>query len=211
MWISDAVDSGQIAVSRAAQHSGHSDAATHWLQTYYHEIPQEFRPDRSELAEFAAFFSTYLISSFDVRSRPGTRGTGPVTSCACDVCMRIVNAPHLQTKKLAARDKRRVNVLMTERIQALAVEHGLELDEKVAMQIATDKRTRRSAAYLTYAYWLIRRLSGESDGPAILGLWRLVAWDPRGGMRPGFELRLHDFQAAEVVILHAIQAACNIG
>lgn len=27
-----------------------------------------------------------------------------------------------------------------------------------------------AAAYVTYAHWLIRRLSGDADGPAILAL-----------------------------------------
>jgi hypothetical protein len=44
-----------------------------------------------------------------------------------------------------------------------------------------------------------------SDGPAILALWRLIAWDPRGGMRPNFELKLDDFRAAEGQLLDAMQ------
>ena len=46
---------------------------------------------------------------------------GPVPiGCRCELCMRIVNAPHLQTKKLYARDKRRADFLMFERVGELA-------------------------------------------------------------------------------------------
>ena len=98
--------------------------------------------------------------------------------------MRIVNASHLQAKKLSTSDKRRADLLMAECLMQFARDNAYDLDERRADQIVSDPATRRSAAYLAYAHWLIRRLSGETDGPAILALWRLIAWDPRGGMHP---------------------------
>ncbi len=77
---------------------------------------------------------------------------------------------------------------MSECLQNLAAQHGIELDENSAAEFLTDQRTRRAAAYVTYGQWLILRLTGESDGPAMLALWRLIAWDPRGGIRHGFKL-----------------------
>lgn len=92
----------------------------------------------------------------------------------------------------------------------LARENGVEINERQAMQFVTDQSTRRSAAYITYAHWLILRLAGESDGPAILALWRLIAWDPRGGMRRDFTLELDDFKLAEVQLLAAIKDATQV-
>lgn len=204
MWITDAIDKGLIQPSRAARHSGGPHAAREWLHSNYYHIPESLRPPKNEIDEFAAFFSTYLTSSFDVSEKPGTKGAGPTpppSECRCDVCMRIINAPHLQAKKLYARDKQRADFLMIECLTQLAEANGLGLHEPLAKRIVTDQTTRRSAAYLAYGHWLIRRLTGESDGPAILALWRIIAWDPRGGMRPEFSLQLDDFKFAEESLL----------
>ncbi|MFC1759785.1 hypothetical protein ACFL2H_13630 [Planctomycetota bacterium] len=208
MWISDAIDKSLILPSQASHHSGGPDAATEWLRSNYYNIPEDLRPTQSEIDEFAAFFSTYLTSSFDVVEKPGTKGEGPTPSwCRCELCMRIVNAPHLQTKKLCANDKRRADFLMSECVGKLAKENQLDIDDKQTTQLVTGKTTRRHAAYIAYGHWLVRRLSGESDGPAVLALWRIVAWDPRGGMRRGFTLQLNDFKVAEKELLAAIRIA----
>lgn len=208
MWISDAIDQGLIQPSRAAHHSGGPDAAVQWLRSNYYNIPEALRPPKNEIEEFAAFFSTYLTSSFDVIQTPGKQGVGPApTGCRCELCMRIVNAPHLQTKKLYAKDKRRADSLMCECVAELAKENGIDLGEESTTQLVTNDKTRRYAATITYGHWLIRRLSGESDGPAVLVLWRLIAWDPRGGMRRGFTLDVADFRVAERELLLAIQTA----
>lgn len=62
-------------------------------------------------------------------------------------------------------------------------------------------------AYIAYGYSLIGRLKGETEGPAVLALWRIIAWDPRGGMRRGFKLKLSDFKLAKRTILEAIREA----
>ena len=208
LWISDAIDKGLIQPSRAANHSGGPDAAIEWLRSNYYHIPEQLRPAENDIDEFAAFFSTYLTSSFDVVEKPGTKGEGPTPSgCRCDLCMRIVNAPHLKAKKLYARDKRRADFLMAECVAELAKNNQLEIDNPLATRLVTNEGTRQYAAYVTYGQWLVRRLDGESDGPAILVLWRLIAWDPRGGMRRGFTLEIDDFKVAEEKLLAAIRNA----
>jgi hypothetical protein len=210
MWISDAIDSGKILPTRAAQHSGGTLAATHWLRSCYYHIPEALRPLPTDIDEFAAFFSTYLLSSFDVVLKPGTKGVGrSMGGCHCEICLRIVNAPHLRAKKLYAVDKRRANVLMCDRIVALARENVRNVDnasiDRFADDLVANVKTRRHAAYLTYGYWLIQRLDGNSDGASILALWRIIAWDPRGGMRRNFHLKLDDFQFAEQVLLSELR------
>jgi len=208
MWISDAINKGLIQPSRAAHHSGGPDAAIEWLRSNYYHIPEKLRPTKRDLEEFASFFSTYLISSFDVVEKPGTKGEGPApTGCRCDLCMRIVNAPHLQAKKLYARDKRRADFLMAEQIAELAKDNRLDADDELVTRLVTDESTRRYAAFVTYGHWLLRRMRGESDGPSILALWRLIAWDPRGGIRRGFTLHINDFKVAEEKLLSSIRNA----
>lgn len=206
MWISDSIDNQLLQPKRAKHHSGGPDAAIEWLRYNYTHIREDLRPPENELDEFGAFFSTYLTSSFDIVEKPGTKGEGPSsTGCHCEICLRIVNAPHLPAKKLFARDKRRADFLMAECVTELAKEYRLNIDEDHAMKLATDNATRRDAAYIAYGHWLIKRLSGETDGPAILALWRIIAWDPRGGMRSGFTLELNDFKVAEENLLAAIR------
>ena len=208
MWIADAIDSDKIQPSRAAHHSGGPDVAIEWLRANLYNIPEGLRPTESQIDEFGAFFSTYLISSFDVVEKPGTRGEGPTPSfCRCEICMRIVNAPHLQAKKLYARDKRRADHLMSEFVIELADHHRMDINDEIATRIVNGTTTRRPAAYMTYGQWLISRLDGVSDGPAILALWRLIAWDPRGGIRRGFELELDDFKVSEAALVSAIKNA----
>jgi hypothetical protein len=207
LWISDALDQGKIRVSQASHHSGGPAAATQWLKANYDDIPEELRPNKRDLTEFGAFFSTYIMSSFDVIKKPGTRGEGAATGCHCELCLRIVNAPHLQAKKLCARDKRRAEMLMEDCIIELAKQHGIQISYDQAAEIVANPRTRRAAAYLTYGHWLIMRLSGESDGPSILALWRIIAWDSRGGRIHGFKLKLEDFPKAEKLLLKVLGIA----
>lgn len=205
MWISDAINRGKIQPSRAARHSGGGEAAKQWIQDFYFDIPEDLRPKKSDIDEFAGFFSTYLTSSFTVVENPGKRGPGPVGTCWCDVCTQLVNAPHLQTKKLYARDKSRANILMEDRLEAFAERNALLVDRDKIVAVVTSKETRRSAAYITYGHWLVMRLEGKSDGPAILALWRMIAWDPRGGMRAGFTLKIEDFRSAEHAVYSALR------
>lgn len=208
LWISDAIDKGLIQPSNVAHNASACDAATEWLRRNYHLIPDELRPNHATLGEFAAFFSTYLTSSFDVVEKPGTQGKGPVsqTGCRCELCMRIVNAPHLQAKKLYTADKRYAELLMTQCLVELARDNGLPIDDESISRLVIGAETRRAAAYMTYGHWLIRRLKGESPGASILALWRLIAWDPRGGMRRGFTLELNDFMIAEKTLFAALRA-----
>jgi hypothetical protein len=210
MWISETIDKGQMLPSRASAHLDNAEAATEWLRCNLAHIPQHLRPPQDSFDEFGAFFSTFLISSFDVvETNPRNRrqDPDPPFGCRCPLCLRIASAPHLQAKKLYARDKKAAELLMTEYVAHLARENGIEIDDEHAASIVADERTRRSAAYMTYGHWLIRRLAGESDGPAILALWRLIARDPRGGMRPNFELKVDDFRQAEKRLLEAIRIA----
>lgn len=212
MWISEKIDKGQIVAKRAAKHSGGPEAAIDWLRTYWLDLPKTLRPDKEDIDEFGAFFSTYLLSSFDVVLKPGTRGTessAGFCDCRCPVCVRIVNASHLRPKKLYAADKRRATNLMFECVSAMASELALNVNESAIEQLVRDSRIRRSAAYLTYGYWSIERLEGRSAGAAILVLWRLIAWDPRGAPRPNFVLALKDFQAAEESLIIRLRELHN--
>ena len=83
----------------------------------------------------------------------------------------------------------------------------MRISDKLITRLLASEESRRWAAFITYGDWLIKRLSGDSDGPAILALWRIIAWDPRGGVRRGFRLELDGFRNAERNLQEAIKSA----
>ncbi|MEP3480758.1 MAG: hypothetical protein ABJZ55_16030 [Fuerstiella sp.] len=212
MWLSDALNADLIQPAFAARHSGGPEAAIQWLDSNHGEIPEHLRPRGSDLAEFGAFFSTYLLSSFEVVEQRGATRVGRARGiCRCEICQRLTNAPFLRTRKVYARHKRRANMLMEDCLQVLAKKHHLNIDVSRINQLVANQQTRRDCAYLAYGYWLVQRLSGESDGTSVLALWRLIAWDPRGGMRRGgmrrgFSLKLEDFQSARERLLVVLRS-----
>jgi hypothetical protein len=107
--------------------------------------------------------------------------------------------------KLTKADKGRAFELMTDRIAALAEEEKVAVTPERCRSIAGDPETRRFSAYSTYGYWLINRLDGHTDGPAVLALWRLIAWNEKGSPIQGFSLRYEDFASAEHSLLRAME------
>lgn len=204
-WVADAVQKGFIAATRAHEYANVSDAAFEWIDRHYSNIPSQMRPDRRHLKEFANFFATYVTSSFDIVEQPGVRLVSQC-GCYCPLCRHLVNARHLQPKKLTKRDKNRAMNLMIDRVTALALEEGFSLNSEAATNIVQDLAARRSAGYSTYGYWLIKRTEGISDGKAILALWREIAWHPTGSPIREFMLRYEDFVDAEQSLIAAMHS-----
>jgi hypothetical protein len=197
------IDSNDLT-THAHQYAKSADAAFDWIDEHYMNLPAAARPDRRHLREFANFFGTYVTSSFDVIERPGTRRISSC-GCYCPLCVQIVNAPILQPKKLTKGDKARALGLMADRVTALAFEEGIAAQPEHVTAVARGNETRRHAAYSAYGYWLIRRLEGESDGKAVLSLWREIAWSKTGSPIKGFKLRYEDFIDSEVSLVGALQ------
>ena len=167
-WIGTAIEKGQIQVDRAEQHSDTPDAAFDWIERNWWLLPQKLRPDKAHAREFANFFWTYVTTSFNVIAHPGSRLQPGDCGCMCPLCARIMSAPHLQPKKLVRADKRRADQLMIDRVAALAKEEALEAAPNRFTDMVNEFGTRRSAAFSAYGQWLINRLAGQTDGPAIL-------------------------------------------
>ncbi|TWT37986.1 hypothetical protein KOR34_29520 [Posidoniimonas corsicana] len=207
LWISRSLESGLLQPSRAGRHYSGAEAAALWIESNLRFIPAELRPPPDELEEFTAFFSTYLTSSFDVvvEQPDPCGGIRVIGYCDCQVCRRIQNASHLRAKRVYARDKRRAALLMAECLTLMAMAHKIETTDERIENLLSHPSTRQQAAFLAFGHWLVRRLSGDSDGPAVLALWRMIAWDPRGGMRRGFVLGLGHFRSAERALLASLR------
>ena len=195
-WLSDGISNGSVLPS-PKRHAGSAKAAAHFISNNVYAAPEELLPHPDDAEVFSAFFGTFLTSTFDVIEKPGTRGMGALNGCNCDVCMRIVQAPHLQPKKLYARDKKRADHLMEQYLSEFAKQSDLTVSQSALETLIRSSDSRRDAAMVTYCHWLVRRLDGECDGPAVLALWRLVSRSDKGGVLRGFTLTVAECQAAE--------------
>ena len=199
-WLSDSIANGTV-LPTPQRHAGSAEAASQLIANNIYLAPEELLPHPSDAGQFSAFFGTFLTSTFDVVETPGTQGASPLGGCNCEVCMRIVAAPHLQPKKILARDKRRANVLMIDYLDTIVCENGWVPSREALAVIIDLTEQRRNIALLTYCHWLILRLSGECDGPAVLALWRIISRSEKGGILKDFKLSVEAFQAAETKVL----------
>jgi hypothetical protein len=209
-WVAEAVGKGFIPATRAHHYANTCEAALAWMEEHYFNFPAAMRPERQYLRAFANFFGTYVMSSFDIVEQPGTRLESRC-GCYCALCAHLVNAPHLQAKKLTTRDRDRANELMVSRVTGLAREEGIGTSEQDAATIVQSDETRRFAGYSAYGHWLIRRLEGDTDGKAILALWREIAWKRTGSPIKNFQLRYKDFIDAEVSLVDALRSMIVYG
>lgn len=204
-WVTGAIEKGFIPATRAHEYACISESALDWIEEHHLNLPTEARPERVYLVPFANYFATYMETSFDILEQPGKRLVSPC-GCYCRFCSYVVNAPHLQPKKLTSRDKKRAGTLMADRVSTLALEEGIDLPQEDAARIAADPVTRRAAAYSTYGFWLIKRTQGISDGTSILALWRELAWRSSGSPIKDFKLCYADFADAEEALIAAFRS-----
>jgi hypothetical protein len=93
---------------------------------------------------------------------------------------------------------------MVARVVSLGSEHGVVIDEGMARSLLDEPAVRRAAGYAAYGGSLLDRLRGETDGPAVLALWREVAWTRAGSPIKDFQLDVRDFIASEQRLLDAM-------
>ena len=58
----------------------------------------------------------------------------------------------------------------------MAEEENVSVKPERRSEIPGDPCTRRSARFSIYGYWLINRLFGYTDGPAVLALGERSRW-----------------------------------
>lgn len=201
-WLSTAISKGVIRFDRAHDYMDESEAAEDWISEHYLNFPPNCRPELDEVSAFARFFATYLATSFDLVEQPKEHVTSSC-GCWCRFCAYLVSASHLQTKKLSRRDKERAKKLKIAALQQLSFEFNLALDQQQVEQLIESRRSAMDASLLAYGQQLLARTRGHSQGPAVLALWREVAWN-QTAPRKGFELKAEDILRAEESLACAI-------
>jgi hypothetical protein len=195
-WMAKAVEEGFIQFETAHNYSSLPEAAEAWILRHYENIPPRARVPRQDLADFCAFFSTYMQNSFDLVANPGKQLYSPDAHCFCSMCSWLVNAPNLKTKKVGPSDKRRARNMKAAAIRDIAAEHAVDLTDERVDAIVDDPLLREAVSLVTYGHDLLRRMKGIATGAAVLALWRGFAWTETGSPKKGFRLNAD-------VILHA--------
>ncbi len=204
LWLSTAIEKGFVQFNRAHDFMDEAEVAADWIQGHLLNLPPECRPEQHEqLKPFAQFFATYLTTSFDLVKEPGKR-LEPYGSCTCPMCSYIVAASHLKTKKLFRRDKLRARKLKITAVQQLSREHDAFLDQEQAEKLVDSEANATDVATLAYGQQLVERVRGKSEGPAVLALWREIAWKKTGSPKKDFKLDAEAILNAEQSLVNAI-------
>jgi hypothetical protein len=202
LWLRGAISKGVIRLDRAHDYMSETEAATEWIDRHYLNLPPDCRPEKDQLASFARFFATYLTTSFDVVKQPGQQLTSSC-GCYCSHCAYLAAASHLKTKKLLPRDKQRARKMKIAALQQLSMEYHAELERQQLEKLINSETSAADVALLTYGQQLIERAHGRSAGPAVLALWREIAWD-KTAPRKGFQLDAEAILRAEQSLASAI-------
>lgn len=204
-WLATAINRGFIQFDHAHEYMDQNEAATEWIKRHLLNLPPNCRPDSNDIDMFARFFATYLTTSFDLAVLPGKRLT-TVCGCYCSFCAYAVSAPSLKTKKLSQKDKERARKLKVFRLKQLASENNASLNEKAIDKLIDSPETAIDVSLITYADQLLERTNGRSNGPAVLVLWREIAWE-KNAPRKNFQLEVDNILRSEQSITERIGPA----
>lgn len=204
IWLSTAISKGFIHFDRAHDYLDEAEAAAGWILGHFDNLPADCRPEqRDQLKPFAQFFATYLTTSFDLARVPGTR-LESWCGCYCSICASLMIASHLKTKKVSRRDKQRAKNLKVAVVQNLANELGTYLEQDQAEKLIDSHTSATDVATVAYGHQLTERVRGSSKGPAVLALWREIAWEKTGAPKKEFKLDAEDILRAEQSLVNAI-------
>ena len=195
-WLGGAMAKGVIQFDRAHDYMDEAGAAEEWIRGHYHNLPPSCTVALDQLPAFARFFATYLTTSFELVEHPRKRVESSC-GCYCPICTYIVAAPQLKVRKLVRRDKERARKIKIAALQQLAREHNTELDSRQAETLIDSPDSALDISLIAYGQQLLARVKGVSAGPAVLALWREIAWDKRGAPKKNFELAADDILRAE--------------
>jgi hypothetical protein len=202
LWLSTAVVKGVIRFDRAHDYMDEAEAAEDWIGGHYENLPLDARPKRELLKPFSRFFATYLTTSFELIKEPGHQLSSEC-GCYCRMCSYFVGAQNLKTKKLLPRDRERARKAKLVALQQLSIENNAHLDREQLEKMIDAKNSAADVTLLTYGHQLIERTHGRSAGPAVLALWREIAWDTTAPKK-NFVLEADDIVRAEESLVTAM-------
>ena len=81
-------------------------------------------------------------------------------------------------------------------LQQLAFECDTRLDQKQAEELIDSPDSAMEASMIAYGQQLVARSRGISEGPAVLALWREIAWD-KTAPKKNFQLEADNILTAQ--------------
>lgn len=203
-WLGNAENEGFVSVIKSHAGSFACDAARIWVETHIYNIPDDCRPPAGQIEAFSNFFGTYLETSFELVANLKAVYVSDC-GCSCPMCSQLANPRYLKPKSLGRADKERAHKLRIRRLEMLAREEGLPSFELRIREGLEDEDLRRHASFSAYGSALLNRLKGISDGPAVLALWRDLAWTREGYPIRRFKLTAQDIMQAEKSLLNLLK------
>ena len=207
-WVAAAVGRGFVAFGTLHQYMSASEAAEAWIKQHFENIPPACRPAAREgpqLARFANYFASYLASSFEIVKEPASQLVFK-GGCVCSYCAYFRAGSHLKMKKLRPEDKRRAERLKRDYLKQLALNYGIHASGAIVTDLLRQPESSRDAALAAYAVQLLRRCAGLPTTPAVLALWREIAWTAANTPDKNFKLSAELIKTAEARLVKALTA-----
>jgi len=208
-WLEKALADGFITPEAAGTYATSEDAAYSWLDKHYLNLPNNARPERSDLRAFSNFFSTYLHCTFDLDVEPGTVLYSPNAHCFCPICSWMVQKPHLRPKKVTAGAKKVAERMKRTFLVRLAEARGISVTGELLNDMLQDRNLREPIGLCTYADDLLQRLKGKAVGAASLALWRTFAWTPQGSPKKNFALTTDEIMISQNVLVERLSRSAE--
>jgi hypothetical protein len=204
-WLSQSVDKGTVTFGRAHGAMSAPAAARDWLEHNLLNLPEACRPAEEELQEFANLFSTYLLTSFQLEAN-ARKHLRSDCGCFCSMCSYLVSAHRLKPKKLDKRNRKRAQKLKRQHLEQLAIDAEVSNPMKI-QRVADNPELASELALVAYAGELIRRSKSFVEGPAVLALWREIAWTKNGTPDRKFRLEVGAILEAERSLVERLRAS----
>ncbi len=210
MYLVDAAREGFVKVETEHRADTFAAGAEAWIREHWARLPHRMRPARHDLSAFAAFFATYLESSF-VLDEESEERLYEADGCACPFCSWLVDVAELQTREPTTADKRQARALtravVARALRELAGSHRDAVEalgeagrEALIDRVAADSQLREELALVAYGHELLERIRHRACGPAALVLWRTFAWSHDGRPRDDVALSAERFFDAEDLV-----------
>ncbi len=195
-WVNEALRAGTLSLTVIHDATTLTDAAMEWIRRNYASLPLAVRPAEGDIEPFAHLFVSYLTTSYELRSVPGTVAVTGRRGCYCGFCAYLVSANYLTVRKPDKKALARAQEMKDLCLVGLAQEEGISLSATKRQVLLSDTSLARTIAYATYGRELLRRSQFASQGEGVLVLWREIAWKD-GRLDKRFVLSAEQIMVAE--------------
>ena len=179
-------------------------ATEKWLARNWAHIPPDLLPEPEARREFAHILVSYLFTSFTL---PAEKQPVRESLCGCRCCSYLVSAHRLVSRQPVQKDRQRAHALKRLFLEHLCEDLGYPLEKSLESAVFSSKALSLELSYATYAHQLLRRTEFESQGCAVLVLWRDIAWEDGRKPKKKFQLSADRVLQAETTLRAALLRA----